>query len=85
MLTELCISVCYLSAGLLVYLSSDHEMIMWSMIVSIFLTYLLHATLGIYRAIRTLAPILKSWIKLEEKATTVHTVPPQMIKNVNLS
>jgi hypothetical protein len=59
-LIEVCISVCYTSAGCLLFSGVKSEDIMWAMFASIYMSYFLHSFLGYYKMYHILYPLIRN-------------------------
>jgi hypothetical protein len=61
MLIEVCISVCYIASGSLLFSELSKDFIMFLILGSIYSSYFLHSTLGYYKLIKVLYPMIKNY------------------------
>lgn len=61
MLIELTVSTCFLTAGVLVEVDLEEEVLKWVILGCIYSTYLLHLFLGSYISVKIIYPKIKSY------------------------
>lgn len=61
LLIEVCISVCYIASGCLLFSGLNQDDTMWLILGSIYLSYYLHSALGYYKIFAILYPIIRTY------------------------
>jgi hypothetical protein len=72
-LVEFNVAICYSASGLLLFSELDHDIIIWVVLGSIYLSYLLHSALGYYKIYTILSPIIRAYYSRRAKNNIVST------------